>query len=122
MRPPTFFLACLLLAAVFSAALAVQRQAQLRALPPALADTHPVEAFAARLETISDPVELRRLAVARHRALLDADHTTQTLLATVGTMSRFDLTQSGIVFLLALAVYWFDRPPSALQSKRLRDS
>ncbi len=110
MRLPTFFLIGMLLVAAGSGALAARRQSQLRGLPPPLAETHPVEAFAARLDAISDPVELRRLALARHRSLLDADHTTQTLLATVGTMSRFDLVQSGIVFLLALGIYSFDRP------------
>ena len=112
MRLPTLFLTCLLLVAACNLALAARRQFQLRRLPPALAETHPTDAFAARLETISDPAELRRLALARHRALLDADHTTQDLLGTVGTLSRSELTQSGIVFLLGLGVYFF-RPTTA---------
>ena len=111
MRWPTFFLIGVLLVAAGGGALAARRQFQLRVLPPPLAETHPAEAFAARLDTLSDPVELRRLALARHRSLLDADHTTQTLLATIGTMSRFDLVQSGVIFLLALASYFFERSP-----------
>ena len=110
MRLPTLFLACLLLAAAFNVLLAAQRQFQLRVLPPALAESHPADAFAARLDAVSDPAELRRLALARHRSLLDADHTTHTLFATVGTICRFDLIQNGLVFLLALGVCFFDRP------------
>lgn len=111
MRLPTLLLTCLLLAAAFNLALAARRQFQLRRLPPALAETHPADAFAARLEMISDPSELRRLALARHRALLDADHTAQSLLGTVGTLSRSELIQSGVVFLLGLGVYFTDHRP-----------
>ncbi len=111
MRLPTLFLSCLLLVAVCNVALAARRQFQLRLLPPALAATHPADAFAARLDAVSDPAELRRLALARHRALLDADHTAQTLLGTVGTLSRSELIQSGVVFLCALGVYFFDHRP-----------
>ncbi len=106
MRLPTLFLSCLLLVAACNLALAARRQFQLRLLPPALAETHPADAFAARLDAISDPVELRRLALARHRALLAADHTTQTLLGSVGTLSRSELIQSGVVCLLALGIYF----------------
>ena len=111
MRLPTLFLTCVLLVAAFNVALAARRQWQLRLLPPALAETHPVDAFAARLDAVTDPAELRQLALARHRALLAADHTTQSLLGTVGTISRSDLIQNGVVFLLALGVYFFDRRP-----------
>ena len=111
MRLPTLFLSCLLLVAACNIALATRRQFQLHRLPPALAETHPADAFAARLDTVSDPAELRRLALARHRALLDADHTAQSLLGTVGTLSRSELIQSGVVFLLALGIYFFDRRP-----------
>ena len=109
MKWSTLFLACLLLAVAINAALAAQRQIQLRRLPPALAETHPADAFAARLDAVSDAAELRRLALARHRALLVADHTTQNLLATVATINRSDLIQSGVIFLLALGVYFSDR-------------
>ena len=92
--------------------MAARRQSQLRLLPPALAETHPADAFAARLDAVSDPAELRRLALARHQALLAADRTTQALLGTIGTISRSDLLQSGMIFLLAGGAYFFDRRPA----------
>ena len=111
MRLPTFFLACLCLAAAFNLALAAARQLQLRALPPALAASHPLDAFAARLDTISDPAELRRLALVRHRELLARDHIAQNLLETVAAISRSDMIQGGLILLLALGVYFSDRTP-----------
>lgn len=104
---PTFLLACLLLAAALNVGLAARRHFQLGTLPPALAVTHPADAFAARLDAVSDPAELRRLALARHRALLAADHDTRALLGTVETISRADFIQSGIVLLCALGVWFY---------------
>ena len=111
MRLPTFLLICLSLIAAFNAALAARREFQLRVLPPALDATHPAEAFAARLDTVADPAELRRLALARHRSLLAADQTARSLLVTIRTISRSESIQSGCVFLLALGVYFSGRRP-----------
>lgn len=111
MRLPTLFLACILLVAAFDLALSAQRQWQLRALPLALSELRPADAFAARLDAVTDPAELRRLALARHRALLDSDRITQSLLGTVKTISRSDGIQSGLVILLTLGVYFFDHRP-----------
>ncbi len=112
MRLPNLLLLCLLLVAVFNSLLAIQRLRQLRSLPPALAETHPAAAFAARLDAVFDPAELRRLALARHRTLLDADQTSHTLVATIGTISRTELAQSGIVLLLAGGIYIVSRRPA----------
>ena len=113
MRLSTFLLIGLLVVAACNLALAAQRQWQLRPLPPAFAETHPADAFAARLDTISDPAELRQLALARHRTLLAVEQTTQNVLGLVGTITRSDLIQSGLVFLLALGICFFDRYPRA---------
>ena len=112
MRLLPSLLICLLLVAAFNLAIAGQRLAQLRSLPPALAETHPADAFAARLDAVSDPAELRRLAFARHQALLDRDRTTHDLLATIRTISRTELAQSGIVLLLAGGIYFVVRRPA----------
>ena len=116
MRLPAFLLICLLLIAAFNATLAVRRQFQLRVLPPALAETHPADAFAAQLDAMTDPAELRRIALARHRSLLAADRTAQTLLVTIRTISRSESIQSGFVFLLALGVYFSGRRSRSLRS------
>ena len=106
MRLPTFFLLCLLLLAACNAVLAARRQFQLRALPPVLTETHPAEIFAARLDAVTDPVELRRLTLARYRSLLASDQTVHNLLVTLRTSSRIDFAQSGIIFLLASGIYF----------------
>ncbi len=106
MRLPTFFLLCLLLLAAYNAVLAARRQFQLRALPPVLTETHPAEIFAARLDAVTDPVELRRLTLARYRSLLASDQTVHNLLVTLRTSSRIDFAQSGIIFLLASGIYF----------------
>lgn len=111
MRSPSSLLICLLLVAAFNLAVAAQRLSQLRSLPPALAETHPADAFAARLDALSDPAELRRLALSRHQALLDRDRTTHDLLATIRTISRTELAQSGIVLLLTGGIYFAVRHP-----------
>ena len=111
MRLPNILVVCLVLVAAFNLAVAVQRLSQLRSLPPALAETHPADAFAARLDAVSDPTELRRLALARHQALLDRDRTTHDLLTTIRTISRTELAQNGFVLLLAGGIYFVVRRP-----------
>ena len=109
MRLPHFFVFCVLLIAACDTALALRRQFQLRVLPPPLAQTHPADAFASQIDAVTDPTELRRLALARHRSLLAADQTTQDLLATVRSLSRSDAVQSAMIVLLALGIYFSSR-------------
>lgn len=114
-RLPSFFLGCLLLSSAFDVYTGTRRYLKGRPeLPTAVAPVRSTEALQTRLNDITDPAELRQIALERHRAFLQADHVVNTAVPAIRAQIRLNLTRGVVVFLFAMCVYLFEFRPRDL--------
>ena len=111
MKPLTFLLGCLLLAAVFNFALDLYQQAHYRTLAPTFAQIGPFgpadQSFDEQTERIDDPAELRRIARTQHAKRQDVYLLLAALLDKVNRTDAIATLRSGTLLVRALGEVGF---------------
>ena len=107
-KVPTFFLGVLLFVMLINAAGGYRLRAKIARVPPDPVGVQSEEAFAAKAATLTDPAELRALAIKEHRRVVAASHLFDALDSLLKSLGRTLMFQTWGVLILGLCYYLFE--------------